>query len=280
VTDLDRIGFDADDQKFLRRALRAAHGLVLTTGPTGSGKTTTTYAMLSEIDPVEQWIQSIERPIEYTEGLWMQYQVPMAKSEEEGTADLLKGLLRNAPNVIYVAEVRDGPIGRQLVRASNTGHLAFSSLHNNDAGSALSRLRDLGLDMGDVAAVLLVILAQRLVRTLCLHCRVEDDRPEAWAEIDRAAGYVTDKPKTIYRAGAGCPHCKFTGYRSRRMVYELLRVTPTARRLIGAGHPPHEIAERFIPAERTLRSRAVRLMAAGMTSFEEVDRLEEREEAN
>jgi len=277
VTDLDRLGFDPDDLKILRKAMRSAYGLILTTGPTGSGKTTTTYAMLSEIDPVENWIQSIERPIEYTKGLWMQYQVPMTKSEAEGTAELLKGILRNAPNVIYVAEVRDGPIGGQVIRAANTGHLAFSSLHNNDAGSALSRLRDLDLDMGDVAGVLLVILAQRLVRTLCHSCRVPDEREEAKEEIRRAEKYLGGKDVTLFRASDGCLSCKFTGYRSRRMVYELLHVTPKARRLITEGTAPYLVAQEFIAPERTLRSRAVRLMAAGITSYEEVERLEERE---
>ncbi|MCP1121003.1 GspE/PulE family protein [Robbsia andropogonis] len=283
ATDIDRLGFDDEDLRLLRKAMRSAYGLILTTGPTGSGKTTTTYAMLSEIDPVENWIQSIERPIEYTKGLWMQYQVPMAKSEAEGTADLLKGLLRNAPNVIYVAEVRDGPIGMQLLRASNTGHLAFSSLHNNDAASALSRLRDLGLDMSDVGGVLLVIVAQRLVRTLCVTCRVPDDRAEVLTEVERAGSYLGavlgGHPATLYRASAeGCAACKFTGYRSRAMVYEMLHMTPRVRRLIAQGTAPYLIAQEFIPADRTLRSRAVRLMARGITSYEEVERLEEREE--
>lgn len=281
VTDLDRLGFDAADLKTLRKAMRSAHGLVLTTGPTGSGKTTTTYAMLSEIDPIEKWTQSIERPIEYTKGLWMQYQVPMVKSEADGTADLLKGLLRNAPDIIYLAEVRDGPIGQQLLRASNTGHLAFSSLHNNDAASALARLRDLGLDMSDVAGVLLVILAQRLVRTLCHTCRLVEDRQEAFDEIKKAQGYLgaylKHRTPSLFRAGRGCPACKFTGYRSRQMVYELLATTPTAKRMIAEGVAPYLIAQQFIPADRTLRSRAVRLMAAGVTSYEEVERLEERE---
>jgi type II secretory ATPase GspE/PulE/Tfp pilus assembly ATPase PilB-like protein len=175
AAEFEALEFDSETSRKLKEYSQSKTGLVLVTGPTGSGKTTTLYAMIKQIDPTERWIQTIENPIEYRHGLWFQYEVPKAAGEEKGAAKLLKGLLRNAPDVCLVGEVRDAEVGNILLELSNTGHLVFSTLHNNNAALALTRLKNFGLDMYGLASVLQGILAQRLVRTLCRHCSIEDN---------------------------------------------------------------------------------------------------------
>ncbi len=169
AADFDSLGFDPEAALVLRRLVQQHSGLVLVTGPTGSGKTTTLYALLKLIDPEQVSIQSIEHPVEYHHGLWMQYEV-RRQTEHEGLewARWLKGLLRNAPRVILMGEVRDGETARILMEAANTGHLVFTTLHANSAASAVGRLRRLGVAGGDLADALQLVLAQRLLRCLCL----------------------------------------------------------------------------------------------------------------
>jgi type IV pilus assembly protein PilB len=290
TAELGTLGFDPETLKYIRDSKDRATGLFLVTGPTGSGKTTTLYATLNEIDPISRWVQSIENPIEYSRGLWMQFQTrqnaakndPNGGSDEaKGAHDLLKGLLRAAPDVILFGEIRKGDIAEQLVDAGNTGHLVFSTLHNNDAALAISRLRSFNLDMSAIASLLLGILAQRLVRTLCT-CAVEDHRVDTLTVLGNLPfldEQRTGKPIKAKRA-TGCPNCHGTGFRGRRMVYELLRVTPRVRELIENGASPSQIAREGINEDRTLVGNALRLVADGITSIDEVKKLGPLKEAS
>jgi type II secretory ATPase GspE/PulE/Tfp pilus assembly ATPase PilB-like protein len=283
TAELSTLGFDPETLRYIRDCKDRATGLFLVTGPTGSGKTTTLYATLNEIDPIARWVQSIENPIEYSRGLWMQFQTRQNAAKQEGRGgsdeakgahDLLKGLLRAAPDVILFGEIRKGDIAEQLVDAGNTGHLVFSTLHNNDAALAISRLRSFNLDMSAIASLLLGILAQRLIRTLCA-CATDDSRVETLtilANLSFLDENRTGKQIRPKRA-MGCLNCNSTGFKGRCMVYELLRVTPRVRELIESGASPSQIAKEGIAEDRTLVGNALRLVAAGVTSIDEVKKL-------
>ena len=277
ATQLTQLGFDDHTYSAIHRMSNAATGLIIVTGPTGSGKTTTLYAMLKSIDPVERSIQSIENPVEYRHGLWQQYEIRKdAENEGEEFNKWLKALLRNAPDVILMGEVRDKEVAQILLDAANTGHLAFTTLHTNTAALALARLKRLEVDQQTLASVLLGILAQRLVRVLCPHCKVPDSRPETLGEMSEARDYL-GAHYTPFQQGAGCPHCNYTGYRGRRMIYELLQVTPEVRRLIEEGAPPSHIGKQGILAASTMWANGMRLIADGYTSFDEVTRVAVKE---
>lgn len=278
-SELPKLGFDDATYRKLVKVTNTATGLFLVTGPTGSGKTSTLYAILRAIDPVERSIQTIENPIEYSHGLWMQYEGSKALAHQEETTEdregrefqkWLKHLLRNAPDVVLVGEVRDAFVARVLLDASNTGHLVFSTLHTNNAALAMARLRDLGVNMPALANVLLGVLSQRLVRTLCPYCRKPDERQETVTAL--SVTYIQSSGPA-YRAGEGCPHCKYTGYRSRRMIYELLDVTPEVRRLIEDEKAPSEIAEAGIKEGHSMWACGLKLVAQGATSLDEVIRV-------
>ncbi|MBC8738470.1 hypothetical protein F6X40_16975 [Paraburkholderia sp. UCT31] len=276
ATQLPKLGFDADTELALTQMCNSATGLVIVSGPTGSGKTTTLYAALKSIDPVERSIQSIENPIEYRHGLWQQYEIRKDASNEGAEFQKwLKALLRNAPDVILMGEVRDAEVAQILLDAANTGHLAFTTLHTNSASLALARLKRLEVDQQTLASVLLGILAQRLLRLLCSMCKVEDTREMTRRELADSS-YLT-QGATPFMAGAGCPHCDYTGYRGRRMIYELLRVTPTVRGLIEKGSAPSEIAAAGMKPYTNMWSNGVRLVADGLTSFDEVLRVAVKE---
>ncbi len=273
AVNFDLLGFDQQTTKTLKEYVNSKNGLVLVTGPTGSGKTTTLYALLNLIDPIERWVQTIENPIEYRNGLWFQYQIPSVASDESGGAEtLLKGMLRNAPDVALIGEIRDRHIADVLVNMSNTGHLAFSTLHTNDAALALIRLFEFGIDPVSIASVLRGVLAQRLVRTLCNHCKEEDERNHAEIQSASYLQVILGDGKKIFRASRdGCAHCAMTGYVGRRMIYELLHVNPTVRAAIEEKKPPSAIAQLAMQKEENLRARGLRLVAQGLTSIEEVN---------
>ncbi|MDI9235188.1 GspE/PulE family protein [Limnohabitans lacus] len=275
--ELDALMFDEETLHYLRDVKDRATGLMLITGPTGSGKTTTLYAMLNEIDPVERWIESIENPIEYSKGLWIQFQTDTGGSEASGAYNLLKGLLRSAPDVILFGEVRKGDIGLELVDAANTGHLAFTTMHTNDAALAIARLRSFGLDMTAVAGVLQGVLAQRLIRTLC-HCASDDVRIETVTLLQNQAFLTRGQQKLKPRRAMGCIECNHSGYRGRRMIYELLKISPSVKDMIERNVAPSLIAKEGINPEYTLKANALRLVALGLTSIEEAKKLGSLEE--
>lgn len=276
ATDLDKLGFDDHTNINIKRYLNSSTGLVLVTGPTGSGKTTSLYAMLKAIDPVERSVQSIENPIEYRHGLWIQYELRKDTNDEGDEANKwLKALLRNAPDVILMGEVRDAKIANILLDAANTGHLVFTTLHTNTAALALARLKRFDLDMDSLASVLLGVLAQRLVRVLCPYCKEPDTRPSTSKEL--MAPYLSDAEKKPYKAGAGCSNCSDSGYRGRRIIYELLDVNQEVRKLIESDSPPSDIANAGIPTGQSMWASGLKLVAGGFTSIDEVARVAVRD---
>lgn len=276
ATDLDRLGFDAETLANIERIARTSTGFFLVTGPTGSGKTTTLYALLKSIDPVERSIQSIENPIEYRHGLWQQYELRKdATNEGEEYNEWLKALLRNAPDVILVGEVRDRDVAGICLNAANTGHLVFATLHTNNAVLALARLKMLQVDLNVLGSVLLGILAQRLVRVLCKDCKQPDPASATREALNEP--YLGQVRKRPFRAGPGCPNCEFTGYRGRRMLYELLEINPAVRQAIEANEPPSQIAHRGLLPEHTMWASGLRMVAEGVTSFEELQRVAQKE---
>lgn len=275
ATDLDKLGFDDETYKAIARTSRTATGFFLVTGPTGSGKTTTLYAILKSIDAVERSVQSIENPVEYEHGLWLQFEPRKdASNEGEELNEWLKALLRNAPDVILVGEVRDRNVANVCLNAANTGHLVFATLHTNDSVMAMARLKSLDIDLDVLGSVLLGILAQRLLRLLCRHCKVEDSSRETSESLE--ASYLGQVLKSPFKAGAGCANCDYTGYRGRRMIYELLQMSPKVREALEKGEPPSVLAKHGMPEDRTMWANGMKLVAQGVTSLEELQRVATR----
>ncbi len=273
ASDFNRLGFNEHTMKLAKKYINSSHGLFLITGPTGSGKTTTLYAMLKEIDPEQISIQSIENPAEYKHGLWMQYQVNANESGKEGkaSASFLKGLLRNAPKVILMGETRDGETARVVFDASNTGHLVFSTLHTNDAPSALQRLFKMGVSKEDVAENLLGIFAQRLVRQLCVNCKVPDTRDETREIVSS----ITENIGTLYKASdSGCPNCRHTGYRGRKMIHEVLdTANDEIREMIETGSSISAIRNKGILPGHSMWECGLKYISQGSISLEELHRV-------
>jgi type IV pilus assembly protein PilB len=276
ATELGKLGLDPHTLAAIKRMSQTSTGLVIVTGPTGSGKTTSLYSMLKAIDPVERSIQSIENPVEYRHGLWQQYELRKdATNEGEEFQKWLKALLRNAPDVILMGEIRDSEVAQILLDAANTGHLAFTTLHTNNAALALARLKRFNVDQATLASVLLGILGQRLLRVLCSDCKVVDDRPETKENLNME--YLQDKPKTPHMPGDGCPNCDYTGYRGRRMIYELLEVNQEVKHLIEEGATPTQVAAKGIRKGTSMWAHGLKLVAEGATSMDEVTRVAVRD---
>jgi len=265
---LAALGMDEREEALMRRVLNLPHGIILVTGPTGSGKTTTLYAALSEINSVEAKIITIEDPVEYRLRGINQIQI----NEKAGLtfARGLRSILRHDPDVVLVGEIRDTETARIAVQASLTGHLVFSTLHTNDAPGALTRLVDMGVEPYLVASSADTILAQRLVRVLCPSCKVPDDSAES-ARLAREWGANGDV--RIYRA-VGCEHCRQTGYSGRRAVFEMMTVTEDVRQLLLAHRSTGEIRQAACRhGMRSLREDGLRLARAGITSLDELVRV-------
>lgn len=259
------LGMDERELNCLERVLRLPHGIVLVTGPTGSGKTSTLYTALHEINDSERKIVTIEDPIEYQLKGVNQIQV----SEKSGLtfARGLRSILRHDPDVILIGEIRDQETAQIAVQASLTGHLVFSTLHTNDAAGAVTRLVDMGVEPYLVASSLEAVLAQRLVRKLCSHCRAVDHSPTAQAYRARLG---LPAEATLYRA-VGCRECRNTGYHGRRAIFEWMDVNPEVRRLVLQNASADAIRSAACRAGmRTLGSDGARLVRAGVTTIEEV----------
>jgi type II secretory ATPase GspE/PulE/Tfp pilus assembly ATPase PilB-like protein len=204
-----------------------------------------------------------------------------AAAEGDGAHALLKALLRAAPDVLLFGEIRKQDSAIELVDAANTGHLVFSTFHTNNAALAISRMRGFGLDMTVVASLLHGILAQRLVRVLCVHCAQDDDSPKTMASLTKWGVVQRQEDGSCTYLGAvckpkravGCAECAWTGFQGRKMVYELLKMTPKVRELIDSNAPPVQIAAR-IPRGQSLVGNGLRLVARGLTDFREIERLD------
>jgi type II secretory ATPase GspE/PulE/Tfp pilus assembly ATPase PilB-like protein len=265
---MGELGLSAHDLRSFRRVLALPHGIILVTGPTGSGKTSTLYTALNAINDADTKIITIEDPIEYQLKGVNQIQV----SEKSGLtfARGLRAILRHDPDVLLIGEIRDQETAQIAVQASLTGHLVFSTLHTNDAPGALTRLVDMGVEPYLVASSLEAVLAQRLVRVLRPHCRQPD--PSLAADALRAELRMPAS-QVLYKA-VGCRECRQTGYHGRRAIFEWMDTTPEIRRLILKNASSGEIRESARRAGmRSLSEDGWRLVAEGITTPEEVLRV-------
>jgi len=272
---LGDLGMGDREERLFREVLAMPHGIALVTGPTGSGKTTTLYSALNEINDAVRKIITIEDPVEYQLKGVNQIQV----SEKAGLtfARGLRSILRHDPDVVLVGEIRDQETAQIAVQASLTGHLVFSTLHTNDAPGALTRLVDMGVEPYLVASSLETVVAQRLVRMLCPECRAVDDGARTRALQERVPVL---KGKVVMGA-VGCRACRQTGFQGRRAVFEVMRMTPEVKRLLLRSASSGEIKEVAIrEGMRTLTEDGWRLVEAGLTSPDEVLRVAKYEDSN
>ncbi len=263
--DLNRLGLPDNSLVTMRRMLSRPHGLVLVTGPTGSGKTTTLYSAIELIKGIERNVITVEDPVEYQLELINQVQVQADTGMTFAKA--LRSMLRQDPDVIMVGEIRDRETAETAIQAALTGHLVLSTLHTNDSASAITRLVDMGVERFKIAAALVGVVAQRLVRNLCEHCK-EPYYPSAG--LLQQLGYVGD-PRQTFAHSRGCSNCFESGYRSRSGIYELLESTPLLRTRIVDGASLDELRQCFNGP--TLLSEGFRLAQLGQTSLDEVSRV-------
>lgn len=265
--DLEALGFDERERKLLRAVTRLPSGIVLVTGPTGSGKTTTLYALLNEINDPGLKVITVEDPVEYDiEGV---VQIPIHDDIGVTYAAVLRTVLRQDPDKILVGEVRDGETASVAIEASLTGHTVFATVHTNDAPSAVTRLLDMGLEPFLLSATLEVVLAQRLVRRICERCRstFEPD-DEVLRELGPDAERVRGQRLSF---GKGCEACFRTGYRGRMVLSEILLMDEEIRRAILEGESTGELRRRARSAGmRTLRDSGLNAVLAGRTTLDEV----------
>ena len=271
MLDMTQLGFEPDNlQKFIA-AIEKPFGLVLVTGPTGSGKSTTLYSALARLNKPEIQILTVEDPVEYNIKGINQVQV----NEEIGFdfSMALRAFLRQSPNVILVGEIRDSETASIAIRAALTGHLVLSTIHTNDAPSTVNRLVDMGIEPFLVASSLNLIQAQRLMRKVCPKCK-EPYEPEE--KLLREAGIDPEMLKggTLYKRGKGCQLCGFTGYKGRIAVTEVMPITPQLRDMILRGATSDELRETARKeGMRTLREDAIIKLKKGITTVEEVLRV-------
>jgi general secretion pathway protein E len=270
LQDLEDLGFAPREYELFRSFIARPHGIILVTGPTGSGKTTTLYSSLKTIAVPEVNVVTIEDPIEMVYDKVNQVGVQPQIGVTFGGA--LRTILRQDPDVIMVGEIRDLETAEHAVQAALTGHLVLSTLHTNDAASSITRLLDLGLPAYLIASTVIGIMAQRLMRRICRHC---EQTAELLSEEAEAVGLAAGKDRLItVKYGGGCPQCRGTGYHGRTGIYEVLEVNEKIRPLI-TDQADIEAIKRAAIADGmvVLREAAVRKMIAGETTFDEVIRV-------
>lgn len=275
---LETLGFEPEDLAYIHKVLHTGKGLVLATGATGSGKTTTIYAMMRAIDAIQTSVQSVENPVEIRVGLWRQHQLLREKSEAIEWGDWNKGLLRNDPDVVLQGEVRNADLFEQVADMANTGHLVFTTFHASSAALAVGRLRQMrtghgdALDIDMIASLMHCIIAQGLARRLCPHCAAEDTRKETLDFISNLPEAIQRIAKPRRACDTGCVHCSETGYTGRFLVYEILKFNHEMRNKIVAGAPLSEL-EDMLSITNTKTGKLRKHVALGETSIEEVYRL-------
>jgi len=266
---LGDLGMEPELEKVMVSLITRPQGVFLITGPTGSGKTTSLYAMLQFINTPEKNILTIEDPVEYVlPGIGQMQVNPKIQLD---FARGLRSFLRQDPDVIMVGEIRDQETARIAIQAALTGHLVFSTLHTNDSATALTRLVDMGIEPYLLTSAVTAILAQRLVRKLCLHCK-EVYRPSEF-ETELLKGYINGEDSIIYK-GKGCPECLNTGYMGRVAVFELLQLDSTIRQMVQDRRSSEEIKTTAIGRGMvTLRRHGIEKALTGMTSLSEIIRV-------
>lgn len=270
MQDLTGLGFYADELQTFNDFIQRPHGIVLVTGPTGSGKTTTLYSALKSISSREINVTTIEDPIEMVYQDFNQTEVQLKVGITFAAA--LRHILRQDPDVIMVGEIRDGETAQYAIQAALTGHLVFSTLHTNDASSSISRLVDLGVERFLISSTLVGSMAQRLVRKICPHCTTERYlEPE---EVNTLRLAVPQGKRVKVKEGEGCFECRGTGYFGRSGIFEMMPLDEAVKNLIIQGADAPEIKREAVKnGMRTLRQSALRKLAEGVTTFEEVVRV-------
>jgi general secretion pathway protein E len=268
VKPLEGLGFGQHDAKRWEQLVGRAHGIILVTGPTGSGKTTTLYSTLRRLATDEVNVCTIEDPIEMIQPAFNQTQVQPAL--DLNFAEGLRALMRQDPDIIMVGEIRDLETAEMAIQAALTGHLVFSTLHTNDASSAITRLIDLGVPPYLIGATVIGVLAQRLVRTLCTACKQPDDDLTAETLADVVKPWRVNGSVRAFKP-VGCLDCRMTGYRGRAGLYELLTVSDAARQCISPLPEPDKLRQQALKdGLRPLRLAGAMKVAEGLTTIDEV----------
>ena len=272
---IEALGFEEDNYQIFLRVIKRPNGIFLVTGPTGSGKTTTLYAALQELNRPDKKIITAEDPVEYNFTGMNQCQV----KEEIGLdfARILRAMLRQAPNIILVGEIRDKEVADVAIQAALTGHLVFSTLHTNDAPSAIARLIDIGVKPFLVASSIQAIMAQRLIRLICPECKTEETEPSPF--VLRLLGFTPQEMEGAkFMKGAGCKHCGGTGYRGRQGIFEMLVMNNELRELAQRRAPVAELRKTAVASGmRNLLGDGKIKILQGVTSLEEVSRITQAE---
>jgi type IV pilus assembly protein PilB len=265
--DLDKVGMREDDLRTFRQLINKPNGIVLVTGPTGSGKTTTLYAALNELNSIEDKLITTEDPVEYDiDGI---IQVQIKPDIELTFAACLRSILRQDPDIVLVGEIRDKETAVISIQASLTGHLVFSTLHTNDAPSSIARMLDLGVEPFLITATLEGVIAQRLVRRVCVHCKEEYvPTEEQLMELELLPEDVKGR---MFVRGRGCDHCNNTGYRGRMGIYEIMTLDDEIRDMIMASASTNLLRDAARKrGMRTLRQSGMIAIFEGLTTIEEV----------
>jgi len=270
---IDRLDMSPKQVETVQKLLKEPNGIILVTGPTGSGKSTSLYSFLSSINAVSRRIITVEEPVEYR--LPGVSQIDVKPEIGLTFANGLRAILRQDPNIVMVGEIRDFETAEISIRAAMTGHLVFSTLHTNDAVSGITRLLDMGIEPFLLASVVRAFLAQRLVRTLCTQCREPAHYP---LEYLQEIGAPPPPPSGFLR-GRGCENCRHTGYRGRTAIYEIVNINENLRRLIIAKQPGSVLKTRAVAdGMDTLRTDGWRRVLHGTTTIEEVVRVTQLDE--
>ncbi len=267
VRDFSDLGFEKKDSAMWNGMIRQPFGIILVTGPTGSGKTTTLYTSLKHLAVPEVNVCTVEDPIELVEPLFNQMQVQHNIGVDFASG--VKTLLRQDPDIIMIGEIRDRETAEMAIQAALTGHLVLSTLHTNDAPSAVARLTEIGIPPYLISATLLGVVAQRLVRTLCPHCKqpIELNKSQ-WDSLIKP--WTTEVPKSVYQA-VGCLECRQTGYLGRKGIYEMMPLTEELKQGIGRNFDLYNFRKRAIKGGmRPLNLAGAQKVANGMTTIQEV----------
>jgi len=270
VRSFQQLGFEGGLLNDWQALTAHSHGIILVTGPTGSGKTTTLYSSLKQLATEEVNVCTIEDPIEMLEPSFNQMQVN--QGIDLGFADGVRALMRQDPDIIMVGEIRDQDTANMAIQAALTGHLVLSTLHTNDAPSSLTRLHDLGVQPFLTSATILGVLAQRLVRKLCPHCKAETFiNEQEWKHL--TFNYALEMPNFVFQA-VGCEECRHTGYKGRVGIYEFMPLSLATKQLIGADATLNQLRDQAKKeGVEPLRIAGARKVLAGMTTLEEVLRV-------
>ncbi len=272
------LGLEQDDLARFHRIIRRPNGIFLVTGPTGSGKTTTLYAAINELNRPDRKIITAEDPVEYNFTGVNQVQVNTQINPPLTFARILRSMLRQAPNIVLVGEIRDLEVAEIAIQAALTGHLVFSTLHTNDAPSAITRLVDMGVKPFLVASSIQAIMGQRLIRTICTECREVDPHPDS--RVLNLLGFTEDDiQRTTFYQGRGCGRCNGSGYRGRQGIFELMEMDSATRELAFNQSPVNEIRRAARAAGmRSLLEDGKAKIAAGITTPEELIRVAQSED--